>query len=256
MDGLGKWVLPLAIVLIPVLLAISLHEAAHGYVARLCGDPTASDQGRVTLNPLKHIDPVGTLLLPVLAFFLIGVPFGYAKPVPIDLDRLRRPRLHAAYVAFAGPAANLLMGLGWTVLGLVLQASGHYGWTARQMVSSGVLVNAAMFVFNMLPIPPLDGGEIVLRVLPRRLAAAIDRLRSPPLEARRLIRALRAWVPRPLAGWMAAIRPFELCVFLLFVVLLKYRVLDGFLIKAVKTVSALFAAIVSPLALPLFKLLS
>ncbi len=247
MDSFGRWLVPLAIFLVPVLLAISLHEAAHAYVARFFGDTTASDLGRVSLNPLRHIDPVGTVLLPLVAYWTIGLPFGYARPVPYDPDRLRKPRLHAALVAFAGPAANLLLGLGWALLGVLLQLGGHHSWSAQQLVTAGVFVNAAMFVFNMIPVPPLDGGEILLRALPQRLARQFERLRVPPLDARRLIRLLRVVLPQRLAGRVAALQAFDVCVFLVFLLLLKYRVLDGFLIKSVKTVTALFTAIVSPL---------
>src|SRR6476469_8849143 len=109
----------LLVFVIPVLLAISMHEAAHGYVARLCGGPTASREGRISLNPLRHIDPLGTVILPLFAFWIIGLPFGYAKPVPVDYSRLRRPRRDMALVALAGPLANLAMGAAWALLAVL-----------------------------------------------------------------------------------------------------------------------------------------
>jgi len=240
-----------AIFLFPVLFAISLHEAAHGYVARYFGDPTAAGEGRISINPLRHIDPIGTILLPMLAYALIDLPFGYAKPVPVDVARLRNPRWHAALVAFAGPAANLAMGLGWTVLGVVLaevlaKTGGDYAVLGR-LVQAGILVNAAMFVFNMIPLPPLDGGEIMLSLLPRRLAYAFNRLRFPRVNVRKLTRSLRRYLPAWLVSKLVRMEIYDMCIFAVFLLLLKFHVLDNVLIRAVTGVTRWLAALVSPL---------
>lgn len=162
----------ITVYIIPVLFAISLHEAAHGYVARYFGDPTAADLGRLTANPLKHIDPFGTILLPLLLSLTPLPPLGYAKPVPVDFSRLRNPKKQMAYVAAAGPAANFVMGLGWMIVWVVLvQGMGfdlHDFFV--QMARAGVLVNCSMCVFNLIPLPPLDGGRIVTGILPMSLA--------------------------------------------------------------------------------------
>src|SRR5471030_1404136 len=147
----------ITVYLIPVLFAISLHEAAHGYVAKYFGDPTASDAGRLSLNPAKHIDPFGTILLPLLLFFAIHIPFGYAKPVPVDFNRLRNPKKQMAWVAAAGPAANFVMGLGWMVALVLLDAAQVSEPYFAEVAKAGVGVNAAMCAFNLIPIPPLDG---------------------------------------------------------------------------------------------------
>ncbi|MEG1323936.1 MAG: site-2 protease family protein, partial [Janthinobacterium sp.] len=115
MSDFNTIVQTVAVYLVPVLFAISLHEAAHGYAARYFGDPTASNEGRLSLNPIRHIDPFGTILLPLILYFTIQVPFGYAKPVPVDFSRLRNPKKQMAWVAFAGPGANFVMGLGWMI---------------------------------------------------------------------------------------------------------------------------------------------
>ncbi|MCK2087956.1 site-2 protease family protein [Thauera aromatica] len=168
----------LAIWALPVLLAITLHEAAHGYVARHFGDPTAHLAGRITLNPLRHIDPVGTVLVPVgiLALSALmgggGILFGWAKPVPVNFGRLRRPKADMLWVAAAGPFTNLLMALGWALLFRIAAAAepGGYSLAMLKMADAGIQINAVLMVLNLLPIPPLDGGRIAVSLLPDRLA--------------------------------------------------------------------------------------
>jgi Zn-dependent protease len=157
---------------IPVVLAITLHEAAHAYVASLCGDPTARQLGRVTLNPLAHIDRFGTVILPILCLILpFGLVFGYAKPVPVSFHRLSNPRRDMILVAVAGPVANLILLLISAILLHVAAMMPEWlgEWFAANLYRS-VLLNAILAVFNMLPIPPLDGGRIVTGFLPYPLA--------------------------------------------------------------------------------------
>ena len=163
-----------AIYALPLLFAITLHEAAHGYVARHFGDMTAYAQGRVSLNPLRHIDVNGTILVPLVLIALSGgkFAFGWAKPVPVNFSALRKPKQHMAWVAAAGPAVNLAMAIGWALflkLALQLPAS-PAGGALAQMAVAGVVVNVVLMAINLLPILPLDGGRIVAGVLPRRLS--------------------------------------------------------------------------------------
>ncbi|MFY9326917.1 MAG: site-2 protease family protein [Georgfuchsia sp.] len=162
----------LAISALPILFAITLHEAAHGYVARMFGDSTAWKLGRVSLNPLRHIDPVGTILLPAVTYMLSGFMFGWAKPVPVNFGKLRNPKRDMLWVAAAGPGANLLMALGWALLlKLVLgTAEFQYSEALRQMALAGIVVNGMFMVLNLLPLLPLDGGRIVVSLLPQRAA--------------------------------------------------------------------------------------
>lgn len=168
----------LAIWALPVLLAITLHEAAHGYVARHFGDPTAEQAGRITLNPFKHIDPVGTILVPgaILALSSLfgggGMLFGWAKPVPVNFGRLRRPKADMLWVAAAGPFMNLIMALGWAALIKFALANPQsvYALPMLEMGKAGVQINSVLMVLNLLPIPPLDGGRIAVSLLPHRLA--------------------------------------------------------------------------------------
>jgi len=167
----------LAIWSLPVIFAITLHEAAHGYVARHFGDLTAYAAGRITLNPLKHIDPVGTLLVPglILAVSSMGgnpMLFGWAKPVPVDFSRLRHPKRDMLWVAAAGPASNLVMALAWAIMfKLVIGADEHSLSVAMvSMAAAGVSINLVLMVLNLLPLPPLDGGRIAVSLLPRQLA--------------------------------------------------------------------------------------
>jgi Zn-dependent protease len=166
----------IAIYALPVIFAITLHEAAHGYVARMFGDDTAYMAGRVTLNPAKHIDPVGTLLVPLVILLtskLLGSPgllFGWAKPVPVNFGRLRRPKRDMLWVAAAGPASNLVMAILWAIsLRLMFEAGAGRGFWF-DMGLAGVQINLALMALNLLPLPPLDGGRIVFSLLPHRMA--------------------------------------------------------------------------------------
>jgi Zn-dependent protease len=163
---------------IPVLLAITLHEAAHGYTARQLGDDTAWQMGRVTLNPFPHIDLVGTIIMPLMLFFATSGQFlfGYAKPVPVDFSRLRHPKRDMVWVALAGPAINLLQAFAWAVLIYLLSGMGSEERFFLEMAQAGVLVNLVMFAFNLFPLPPLDGGRIVVGLLPMRLAIGFSHI--------------------------------------------------------------------------------
>ncbi len=164
----------IAIGALPVIFAITLHEAAHGYAARYFGDPTAWMAGRISLNPLRHIDLVGTILLPVGILLLSGggMLFGYAKPVPVDFGRLRHPKKDMLWVAAAGPAANLVMAMGWAaLLKLAWEMPGNlYTLPLSEMSKMGISINLVLMVLNLLPLPPLDGGRIAVSLLPSRLA--------------------------------------------------------------------------------------
>jgi len=163
---------------IPVLLAITLHEAAHGYAARQLGDDTAWQMGRVTLNPFPHIDLVGTVIMPLMLFFATSGQFlfGYAKPVPVDFSRLRHPKRDMVWVALAGPGINLFQAFAWAVLIYLLSGMGSEERFFVEMAQAGVLVNLVMFAFNLFPLPPLDGGRIVVGLLPMRLAIAFSHI--------------------------------------------------------------------------------
>lgn len=163
---------------LPVVFAITLHEAAHGYAARHFGDNTAAMMGRITLNPLKHIDPIGTILMPLLLYFATSGAFlfGYAKPVPVQFGRLRNPKRDMVWVALAGPAANFVQALGWAILLLVLAASGIQERFFLEMARAGVLVNLVMWAFNLFPLPPLDGGRILVGLLPWKQAYWVSRI--------------------------------------------------------------------------------
>lgn len=173
-----------AIWALPVLFAITLHEAAHGFVARAFGDPTAERLGRITLNPLKHIDPVGTVAVPLAILTLstlFGGPamlFGWAKPVPVDPRFLRRPKQDMFWVAGAGPFVNLVQALFWAVIYKIAFLFGPGGaWLAlAKMGDAGIHINLILALVNLLPVPPLDGGRMVVAALPYRLAALFARL--------------------------------------------------------------------------------
>jgi Zn-dependent protease len=167
-----------AIYALPVLFAITVHEAAHGYAALHFGDPTAHMLGRITLNPLKHIDPVGTLLMPLVLYFATSGAFlfGYAKPVPVNFGRLRNPKRDMVWVALAGPGANLAQAVAWTLWVYLMFAMGIQEAFFLEMAQAGVLVNLVMFAFNLFPLPPLDGGRILVGLLPMRQAMAVSRL--------------------------------------------------------------------------------
>jgi Zn-dependent protease len=167
-----------ALAVVPVVFAIALHEAAHGYVAKIFGDQTAWMLGRVTLNPLKHIDLVGTILVPGM-LLLTGAPFlfGWAKPVPVNFGNLRKPKRDMIWVAGAGPAANFAMALVWVVLSGAAQAGGPLASNGLwQMAQYGIIVNLVLMALNLLPIPPLDGGRIAVGLLPGNASHALARL--------------------------------------------------------------------------------
>ena len=163
---------------IPVIFAITLHEAAHGYAAKYFGDRTAYMMGRVTLNPLPHIHWVGTLLLPLLLYFSTSgaLLFGFAKPVPVNFGNLRHPKRDMVWVALAGPAANLLQAIIWTLLFVVYTDFGVTEKFFLAMCKAGVLSNVVMFAFNLFPLPPLDGGRIVVGLLPWKFAYQFSRI--------------------------------------------------------------------------------
>jgi len=164
---------------IPILLAITLHEVAHGRAALRFGDRTAEAQGRLSLNPARHIDPIGTVLVPMFLLWLGGFLFGWARPVPVNPRNLRRPRQDMVWVAAAGPAANLVMAVGWAVVLSVSQhrLGGVTGEWLETMASIGVSINLLLAVFNMLPIPPLDGGRVLANLLPPgRLSSLLARI--------------------------------------------------------------------------------
>lgn len=172
----------IAVYAIPVILAITLHEAAHAFVAARLGDRTAQLQGRVTLNPLRHVDPVGTLLVPALILLASkslgagGLLFGWARPVPIVPSNLRSPRRDMGLVAAAGPGANLLMALGWGLALKLMAVFGSDGEFFPRMAIAGIFVNLALAVLNLMPVPPLDGGRILTSLLPHRLAGPFSRI--------------------------------------------------------------------------------
>lgn len=168
----------LSIAAIPVIFAITLHEAAHGYVARMFGDRTAEAAGRISLNPLRHIDPMGTIAVPL--FILIssklmggsGMLFGWAKPVPVNFANLRKPKADMLWVAAAGPGANLAMALAWalTLKFIAIAAPGYYSEPLARMAGVGIHINVTLMILNLLPLLPLDGGRIAVSLLPNRLA--------------------------------------------------------------------------------------
>jgi Zn-dependent protease len=174
-----------AVAILPLIFAITLHEAAHGWVASKCGDKTALMMGRVTLNPVKHIDLIGTIIVPIVLLFLGGFVFGWAKPVPVAWQNLKNPRRDMALVALSGPLANFVMALGW---GLIAKAAALYlvgssnGWVAvtgeffQSAASFGILINCVLLVLNLVPIPPLDGSRVVSSILPASVAHVYERI--------------------------------------------------------------------------------
>jgi len=155
----------------PVIFAITVHEAAHGYAAKYFGDMTAYQAGRISLNPLKHIDPFGTILLPAMTILLGGILFGWAKPVPVNFSRLRHPKKDMLWVAAAGPASNFVMALFWAlVLKITMDSPSFMAEPFSLMAKAGIGINIVLMVLNLLPLPPLDGGRIVVSLLPMHLA--------------------------------------------------------------------------------------
>ena len=163
---------------LPVLFAITVHEAAHGYVARSLGDNTAYAAGRVTLNPFNHIDPLGTILMPLMLYFATSGAFlfGYAKPVPVNFGALRHPKRDMVWVALAGPVSNFIQAILWAMALIVLAGTGVQERFFIEMCKAGVLVNLVMWAFNLFPLPPLDGGRVLVGLLPWRAANAVSRI--------------------------------------------------------------------------------
>jgi Zn-dependent protease len=162
---------------LPVIFAITVHEAAHGYAAKYFGDLTAYKLGRITLNPLKHIDPIGTVLLPALSVMLGGILFGWAKPVPVNFNNLNNPKKDMFWVALAGPASNFVMAILW---GILLNHANSLPETSlnymAEMSLAGIQINLVLMVLNLLPLPPLDGGRIAVSLLPMTPAVALSKL--------------------------------------------------------------------------------
>jgi Zn-dependent protease len=211
------WILKIAAVAIPAILAITLHEAAHGWMAQKLGDDTAARLGRVTFNPLRHIDPFGTVILPAVMYFTTGFVFGWAKPVPVDFSRLHHPRRDMVWVALAGPGTNFLLALA-SAWGLARfgDAGGLFGAWLNLTLTVSVLANVILMIFNMIPLPPLDGGRVAVGVLPDALAFPLARLERYgililvfalfllPMVGRELGLNLDvfSWIMQPAIGWV------------------------------------------------------
>ncbi len=178
MDNFSELIQNITVWVLPVLFSITVHEAAHGYAARHFGDNTAYMLGRITLNPIKHIDPIGTILMPLMLYLASAgaFVFGYAKPVPVRFGNLRNPKRDMVWVALAGPGANLVQAMMWGVLFIALRGNGEEADFFMRMADAGVKINVLMFVFNLFPLPPLDGGRILVGLLPMRQAVAVSRV--------------------------------------------------------------------------------
>ena len=164
---------------VPLIFAITLHEVAHGYFANLFGDSTAKKLGRVTLNPIPHIDLIGTILIPLVVLLLSkgAFSFGYAKPVPVKFNNLFRPKLHMIYVALAGPLANFIQAIFWSLIYVMLEILYPTEPSLfNEICSFGILINILLFVINLFPLPPLDGGRILLGLLPRNLSEVFSKI--------------------------------------------------------------------------------
>ena len=196
----------IALAAIPVLFAITLHEAAHGYVARHFGDMTAYQQGRISLNPIRHIDPVGTILLPILTLWMGGILFGWAKPVPVNFGALRNPKKDMLWVALAGSASNLFMAFGWALFAKIALAfpEGYYAVPMVEMAKIGININIVLMVLNLLPLPPLDGGRIAISMLPHRQAYQLAQIEPYGMFILIFlaITPVLSWILRPFMGIM------------------------------------------------------
>jgi Zn-dependent protease len=177
MDRIETFLFQASIWVLPVIIAITFHEAAHGYAAWRLGDDTAKRLGRVTFNPLRHIDPVGTIILPAVMFFTTSFLFGWAKPVPVDFMRLRNPRYGMVLVALAGPGINIVLAFiaAWLLRSVGLLPYAAIPW-AQQNLAIAIQINVILAVFNMIPLPPLDGGRVAVGLLPRPLAWRLSRV--------------------------------------------------------------------------------
>ncbi len=189
-----------------MLFAITLHEAAHGYVARHFGDMTADKAGRISLNPLRHIDPVGTILLPLLTFAMGGILFGWAKPVPVNFSALRNPKKDMLWVAIAGPASNLVMALGWTLIykiGLTFPEN-YFADPLLGMAKIGMIINVVLMVLNLLPLPPLDGGRVAVSLLPHRQAFQLSKIEPYGIFILifMAVTPVLSWILSPIIGLM------------------------------------------------------
>ena len=211
---IGYWVQLLSLYAIPAVLAITLHEAAHGYAAKRFGDLTAFQEGRITLNPIKHVDLVGTLVVPAVLLLASGgkLAFGWAKPVPVNFSALKNPKRDMLWVAAAGPGANLVMAVGWSLLyKLTLLAPEHYfSSPLLEMSKGGILINLVLMVLNLIPVPPLDGGRIAISALPHRMAYNLAKLEPYGLLVIMLLMAsgLLSTVMYPILGFLVGILSF------------------------------------------------
>jgi Zn-dependent protease len=196
----------ISIAAIPILFAITLHEAAHGYAARHFGDMTAYQQGRISLNPLRHIDPVGTILLPLLTFLFGGILFGWAKPVPVNFAALRHPKKDMLWVSLAGPAANLFMALCWALLAKMVWSfpDNYFAEPLQEMALMGIRINVILMALNLLPLPPLDGGRMAISLLPHRQAYQLAKIEPYGIFILifMALTPILGWILRPLVNIM------------------------------------------------------
>lgn len=196
----------IAIGIVPILLAVTVHEAAHGYVANALGDPTAKRAGRLTLNPIRHVDWLGTIVVPLLMYLFTQFVFGWAKPVPINASRLRNPRRDMFLVAAAGPGVNVVMAVGWALVTALALKGLDGGWMLAEplalMGQVGIFVNLILAVFNLLPILPLDGGRMLVAVLPAAWGDRLSRLEpwGLPIVVVLLVSGVLAAVLVPIMG--------------------------------------------------------
>jgi Zn-dependent protease len=205
----------IAVYALPVIFAITLHEAAHAFAAKYFGDATAFMLGRMSLNPFKHIDPLGTIVIPIALYVATSgaFVFGYAKPVPVNFGQLRHPKRDMAWVALAGPASNFLMALLWGILYFALPGVSSNEVFFFEMAKAGILVNLVMFAFNLFPVPPLDGGRIAVSLLPHRLAYRYSQLEPYGffiVMALVLFKVIYTWWMIPVMGVSSSVLQFLL----------------------------------------------